>query len=688
MTFAHSVRGLPLSALYLILLSSLYSNVSLAEPTVDTDDESIETIIVLGEKAQKSLKDTASSVSVISEEVLKTLQSISVTEAVSEIPNIVVVRGAVPDIRGVSGNGSATGFNGVSGGARARVTTLIDGVAEPFMADLTGDTGIWDIEQIEVFRGPQSTNNGRNSLGGLIYIKTKDPSYDWQGAARVGYRSQDRYIDSSFMLSGPVVAEQLAFRFTAQKLEGDNFDNSVIYPDNLPKYDLDELATSRIKGKLLWQPKALEQLSLLFTYTSNEEQGNAGRNYFTVDDPWKFVPTSQRYMDTQSDTVSLKADYLISDDMAVDVLVAKMDYEWGFDTYKPTRAAQQMLTVNEDSTTLDSKLRFGLTNPQLTGFVGVSYFEREQDYLSELAYNYKGIDESDSKALYGEVTIGLNQDYSLILGGRVERESQYRTYASKGGDASILDNENTITLPKIVLQYALTNTTSATISARKGYNAGGGAYDWASSEYYYYDPEQVLTYEAGVRSSLKEGDINMSANLFYNDYSDYQGTDLNRRIANIDQVTTYGLEAELSAMLTQNVKLNLALGLMASDIKDGTSGFEHLGGNELGSAPGYTANLGVVYWVTDDLTFGFNYNAVDEYFGEVTNTAERIAGDYQVARVSMNYELEQWQLNLFINNAFDEQGLTAFEPVSRRYPNGYAGIVDPRTFGGSVTYRF
>jgi outer membrane receptor protein involved in Fe transport len=668
------------------ITAALLSTCTISSAFADDEQQlkSIEKITVLGEKTERSLKDTASSVSVISEEVLKTMQHISINEAVSEIPNVVVLRGAVPDIRGVSGNGSATGFNGVSGGARARVTTLIDGVAEPFMADLTGDTGIWDIEQIEVFRGPQSTINGRNSMGGMIYIKTKDPSYDWEGAARLGYRDQDRYVDTSFMLSGPIVDEQLAFRLTAQNLDGEAYDNSVIFDDNPPKYNLDELKTTRVKAKLLWEPKAIDSLSALFTYSSNEEKGNTGRTYFTADEPWKFVPMNQRYMDTSSDTASVRLDYKISDDLAFDILIASMDYEWGFDSYDETPTAEQTLLMNEDNLTIDSKIRFGMTSKDLFGFVGLSYFERDQDYQSiSTRFPYSGDDESESIAIYGEVNIGLNQDFTLIVGGRVEKESQYRTY-----EGSILDNDKTITLPKVVLQYAVSDSTTATVSARKGYNAGGGAYDWSSGEYYYYDSEEVITYETGIRSSFSGGDINVSANLFYNNYSDYQGTDLDRHISNIETVTTYGLEVELSAMLSQNLRLNIGLGLMESEIEDNSEGFSHIDGNELSSAPGYTANLGLTYWLTDALTTSFSYNMVDEYFGEVSNTKERVAGDYQVARVSVNYEMEQWQFNLFVNNAFDEEGITAFEPIGRRYPQGYAGIVDPRTFGGSVTFSF
>jgi len=135
---------------------------------LEKNTRSLEEVIVIGEKVQRSLKDTVSSVSVIDEDSLRSPQNISITGVVAEIPNVVALSGAVPDIRGVSGNGSAGGFNSISGGAKGRVSILVDGVAEPFVADLTGDSGLWDIEQVEVYRGPQSTSNGRNSAISIL----------------------------------------------------------------------------------------------------------------------------------------------------------------------------------------------------------------------------------------------------------------------------------------------------------------------------------------------------------------------------------------------------------------------------------------------------------------------------------------------------------------------------------------
>ena len=223
-------------------------------PTDPSNTGEIESVLVIGERNDRSLKDTVSSVSVLDGGTLNALRLFTITDAVAEVPNVVALSGAVPDIRGVSGNGSAGGFNSITGGARARVSTLVDGVPEPFVADRTGDSGIWDVEQIEVFRGPQSTLVGRNAIGGMIFVKTKDPTFDWEGAARFGYRNQDQYLDYAGAISGPIVDDTLAFRLSANYLDAQTITDDEGYATNPPTYDLNELKSHRVRGKLLWTP--------------------------------------------------------------------------------------------------------------------------------------------------------------------------------------------------------------------------------------------------------------------------------------------------------------------------------------------------------------------------------------------------------------------------------------------------
>ncbi|NQY88525.1 MAG: TonB-dependent receptor [Colwellia sp.] len=662
-------------------------------PAAFADDEqqlqSIEKITVLGEKTERSLKDTSSSVSVITEETLKTMQSLSMSEAIAGIPNVVVLSGAAPDIRGVSGNGGASGFNAFSGGAKTRVSTLIDGVVEPFVAFVTADSGIWDVEQVEVFRGPQSTSNGRNSIGGAVYIKTKDPSFEWEGAARLGYRNQDSYIDTSAVISGPLIDNELAFRASFQRLDGDTIDNPVIFDTNPPQHDLNAIETNRLKTKLLWKPAAIEDFSALLTYSTNDEKGNAGRKYYVSDDPYSYEPIIPTYMDTESETISLKLDYIINDSISVDFLAAKMDYQWAMDTYDETEAAEQFIKMDEKNTTLDAKINFGNNNPTINGFIGFAYFEREQDFYSEGAYPYNGDDTSDSTAIYGELSYAFADAWTVIAGGRIEKESQKRDFSMPGSgiNNAKLNEDNTIVLPKLVLQYQISDETTLSLSGRRGYNSAGGALSWPTKQYYYYDDETVDTYEFTVRSGLSN-DVNLSANVFFNNFDGYQAVSSSRAIVNMDEAQTYGVEFEVSAMLTDDFQVNAGLGLLKTEIKDAGEDYADATGNELNSAPKITANVGGKYWLTEKLNFGISINYVDEYFGDFANSEERVAGGYVLTRLNVNYETENWLITAFVNNAFDEQELVSYEPVSRSYPRGYAAIVSPRNIGASVTYSF
>lgn len=650
----------------------------------------LEHIVVLGEKVKRKMIDATSSVSVFDEEALNDMRYLSMSSAVSEVANVVVLHGETPNIRGVSGNGSAGGFNGVSGGARPRVTTLVDGVAEPFVADLTGDSGLWDMQQVEVFRGPQSTINGRNSMGGIIYIKTKDPTFDWTGAARVGYRNKDGYVDTAAVVSGPILDDELAFRVSAQRVEGEAYDKEVIHPNNPPSFDLNDLETTRVRGKLLWNPQHIQGLSAMLSVTDLNEEGNAGRRYFELKNTFDFIPIIERDIDTENTTASLDIDYAINQDMSVDFLLSRTDYSFGFSSYEPNPARQQVLIINEDNWFVDGRLNFGLSNPNYTAFLGLTYFEREQDYDSSSAFSYYGADETDSKAIYGEISYSLSENWTVIAGGRLERESQYRdiTRLLPGRDPqlSVLDRDKTIALPKLVLQYHVSDDTTTSLSVRKGYNGAGGALLWSTGEYYYFDSESVITYEAGVRTNFEKGYLN--ANVFFNQYDDYQGLGADRRISNIDEVESYGLELELNYELTPDLMLRAGLGLLESDITDSSEAFAHFSGNELSGAPGVTASLGLDYWFNDMFKVGLSSNYIDEFYGDFTNTDATKAGDYVLTRLNLGYETEHWRINAYVDNVFDEEAYTNRQEANRRYPNGLAAVEDPRNMGVSVTYMF
>ena len=427
----------------------------------------------------------------------------------------------------------------------------------------------------------------------------------------------------------------------------------------------------------------------MLTYSTNDEKGNSGRKYYAGDDPYAFEPINPVYMDTESETVSIKLDYAINDSISIDFLAAVMDYDWTMDAYAETEAGEQLVIMAENNTTLDAKINFGNNNPTLNGFVGLAYFEREQDFNSTGATEYQGDDSSDSNAIYGEISYKFADAWSIIAGGRIERETQNRDFdmPSNNINHALLDKSKTIALPKLVLQYQISDDTTLSLSGRKGYNAAGGALNWATQAYYYYDEETVDTYEFTVRSSVTKN-INFTANAFFNNFDGYQALSSTRAIVNMDKAQTFGAEFDVSAMITDDFQLNANLGLLSTEIKDGGENYADATGNELNSAPEITAKISGKYWLTDEFNVGISVNYVDEYYGDFANTEERIAGGYTLTRLNVNYTTDNWLITAFVNNAFDEQEFVSNEPVGRSYPKGYSAIVDPRNIGASVTYSF
>ncbi|AFJ01365.1 TonB-dependent receptor [Methylophaga frappieri] len=656
--------------------------------TSSSDDNRVQlsNITVQGEKQTRSLKETTSSVSVIDAEVLKTTQYRTLRDVITAVPNVLAPTGVVPNVRGVTGNGAAGGFNAVSGGASSRFTTLVDGVVQPFIADFTGDSGLWDIKQVEVFRGPQSTNNGRNSIAGAMYIETADPTFDWEGKVRLGYRNNERYFDKAIMLNGPIIEDTLAFRFAGQLIDGQTDTSNEPVASNPTSIDLNELDTMQGRAKLLWTPT--DNLEFMFTHSRYDEEGDAGRRYFEDTQTEGYYKTFFRDMDTENVTNSLDVHYRLNEATSFDFQIAMVDYQFAFETYQANPAATQILDIDERSKTFDARINFGENNQSLNGFLGFAYYDRDQDIDSTGGSVYSGDDTTDSKAVYGEINFGLTERLILTAGLRYQDESQDRDFTFAGSPYNLKEDDS-ILLPKAALQYDLTEETRVGISATKGYNSGGGALSITNDDYYYFDEEEVNTYEVFARTSFDQNRYTLRANVFFNDFDGYQGQNAARRVVNVDKVETYGAEIEGTAWVTDSLEMRLGVGLLHTEIKKGGDEFAGLDGNELNDAPRRTANLAATYYVNENFDFGGNIHYTGGYYGDVDNTKAREISGFSLINLRANYRIGDLELSAFVNNITDKRARRLYEPANPpRTPVPYADFVEPRHVGISATYTF
>src|SRR3546814_17686132 len=115
----------------------------------------------------------------------------------SRIQNVVSTRpsNGAPSVPGRNGTCPARVSNAFFTGTRPRLNCQLDGRTLSYNEAIYLDGLLWDVQQMEVYRGPQSTLQGRNAIGGVVAIKTADPTFDWQGKVR-GDRKSTRLNSS------------------------------------------------------------------------------------------------------------------------------------------------------------------------------------------------------------------------------------------------------------------------------------------------------------------------------------------------------------------------------------------------------------------------------------------------------------------------------------------------------------
>ncbi len=181
----------------------------------------------------------------------------------SLVPNVQYGSGGTgPTIRGQDSTGVLRDLPAFLGGTRPRVTLQVDGRAVSFNEFVFGLASVWDVDQVEVYRSPQTTTQGRNSIGGAIFIETRDPEYDWDGRVRVLGGNYDTWQGSA-VVSGPLVADQLAFRIAGDLRTSRPSSDIADFVDGASP-DEDDYGVIRVK--LLAEPKAVPGMRLLTTY--------------------------------------------------------------------------------------------------------------------------------------------------------------------------------------------------------------------------------------------------------------------------------------------------------------------------------------------------------------------------------------------------------------------------------------
>jgi len=220
-------------------------------------------IIVTGEKSNRTVQETTTSVAVTTPARIEQENILTIQDIYNRTANVSETYGSAGfTIRGINNMG-------VGGGGNADTATVyVDRAPIPREALFGGPTDLWDVAQVEILRGPQSTIQGLNALAGAVVLTTRDASTtDYSADGRVlGSEYDDRTLSAA--VGGPLVRDQLGFRLSAER----RADRGLIRNITRGGYD-DALRSLNLRGKLKWTPIALPGLEVRASYNRVRRDG-------------------------------------------------------------------------------------------------------------------------------------------------------------------------------------------------------------------------------------------------------------------------------------------------------------------------------------------------------------------------------------------------------------------------------
>jgi outer membrane receptor protein involved in Fe transport len=645
-------------------------------------DTPSEEIIVVGQKTARTLQDTQASVAVVTGADIESRGLENFRDAFRTMSNVMdadwLDAGFV--IRGVNSEG-------LTPGGAPLASLYIDGAQQTTQGSRRGSRGLWDVQQVEVYRGPQSTLSGRASLAGAIYVETRDPTFDWDASARATYAELDTQ-EGAISFGGPIVDDLLAFRIAG---EYQRRDSEISYPlfQGYNLYDdLIEDEYWQLRGKLLFTPtsrlRAVLSVSTaedspayddvagpLFGFEYSDRRGDFNAPYF------------QEVRSGENNTGSLEISYELSDTLTLTSLSALTDSTMDRPSVNAGTPGEIYVNLGgEDETALTQEVRLNYEGEALQAVAGIYYAHEESETQNRRTTPFSGgrLDgsnsarESDNFALFGEATWRFQPRWRLVAGGRIDvldqsiTSSFFRNYDNPAftdtSSSSASSFEETTILPKAGLIYDLAEDQTLGFTVQRGFRSGGSAIDFTGTPYTF-DPEYTWNYEVSYRGQF--GPTTVSANVFHTDWTDQQvelqlvpGDFTTQVIRNAGESRLDGFEVEARTRFTPELTGFASVGYLDTEFEDfNVVTLGDFSGLPFPESPEWSLSLGADWEGASGFFAGFDTKYMGRYLArDLQNAPVDELGEYWVSNLRFGYQAAAWRLTAFADNAFDEEYLT------------------------------
>ena len=697
---------------FVFLLTTLVSFFS-----TEVFSDPIEEIVVKGSWRQTSTAQEDSSVIFLSAEVIKA-QSMKHFEQLSFlVPNL---NFAASDSRAryfqIRGIGERSGYQGTP---NSSVGFLIDDI------DYSGQGGIattFDVDQIEIYRGPQGSRIGANALAGLIYIQTKDPTDAFEGTSEVTIGSYGAK-SAGIAFGGPVDQNpDITYRIALRKDKANGFRKNL-YLKRSDTSRKDE-GTSRIKVN--WQITDNTKIKFLVSQVDLDDPADI----WTIDGSLNTL-SDRPGMDSQkTNSYGIKVfhsfdgfefqSFTSSTDTDV---VFSYDADWGnTDSHFPyvydyfSETLRDRRSFNQEFRIVSDPADF-LQDSFIEWVVGANYLElKESNFKKDDGLYgdptdpfgpYASASSSFSQYKSSNISVFGNLDYLLSaslkfsIGLRVEDwEANYSDSLKESFNPSDMMSGGKISLIK-----NMTNDTNMYASLAKGYKQGGfnlglGLDANLTNKNLAYDPEFLTNYELGINTKLLGSKVTFNGVLFYSDREDQQvlistQTDpgdpntFSSLTQNAAEGVNQGLEINMDMDINESLSAFFNLGILNTKIKNWESR-QDLEGRAQAHAPERSYALGFNWTPTSHTYLAIDFTGKSNfYYSDSHNNKSK---SYVLTNLNLGYVKNNWNYELWARNIFDEYYSVRGFYFGNEAPNFidtlYERHGDPRHIGLTIRYDF
>lgn len=683
-------------------IAALISNQALATETTVLDS-----IVVNADFRPSEMQQTPISITAIDSAEIQARSAQHLEDILNIAPNVNLSsggsRGHYFQIRGI---GERSQFKAP---LNPSVGLIVDGI--DFSRSGAAAT-LFDIDSVEILRGPQGTRFGANALAGVINLASKEASDELD----IHFESTVAEYDTrsiGIAVGGPLIENKLLGRLALHSNKSDGYiDNDFLNRENTNNRD-----ETTIRSNLKWLASDNLTVSLKTLYLDIDN----GYDAFTFDNSRTTLSDEPGTDSQKTNAFSLRADWDMSSRIRLESIVThsnsdleySYDEDWSYvghfdDSLWPYSSFDQYLR-DRDNQSIEFRLLSNedgrIFNNSTDWLVGFYYAEQDEDLQRNYTYlpaSFTSSYDTKNTAIFGQLDSALSEKLTLVTGLRVE------FWDAEYSDSENLDIDSNETLfgGKLGLNYQVTDNQMLYTSLSRGYKAGGVNTDGTlPANARDFDTEYLWNLEAGIKSLWLEGALKTNLTVFYAKRKDQQvksslltvrednSTEFVDYLTNAAKGDNIGLEAEADWLVNSNWRLFANVGLLSAtfDEYDDPNGID-VSDRRQAHAPNYQFAAGTEVYIGQNWTARANIEGKDEFYFSDRHNAK--SNSYALVNASIEYAIESWRINLWGRNLFDKDyAVRGFGSFGNNPGNGYITETytqqgEPRIVGLSVSYDY